>query len=376
MRPEALAFSDELNKRLKRNVIVRASDIVVPPSFTTGSLALDVALGGGWRPNQWTEILGKEQSGKTATIYKTIAANQRLDPDFSSFWLAAEHYDFDQAAALGVDNSRVEVASVRQMELALDMILDATESQAFECVVCDSFPALLPKEEAEKAMIEASMMVGARKFNQFWRKMGDAGGRDPLGSDRPFFGLMVNQWRDKTGWSPTGRTPQTSPGGHGKDFSYYTRVDISRDEWITESQYDPYLEKSAKQPVGQVMKIKTIKNKATAPQRVARIRFFFADAPEHGFRRGDYDLGSEYVPLGILSGLIDKQGGWFHYDGQKWNGRPKLEEAFLAEPELAAKLASQVLEIAKDPGRANSVLPGQVKAAESSGLKRVTRRTK
>jgi recombination protein RecA len=336
MRAEALAFAASMNKRLNKTAIVRASDMVIPRRYTSGSLSLDVALGGGWPGNQWVEVLGKESSGKTAMTLKTVAANQRNDPEFTTFWLAAEHYDSSHAAALGVDNDRMSVAPLRKMEEALDLLLDATGSKAYDLVVCDSFPALLPREEGEKLLVESVVSPGARVFNRFWRAMGEASYRDPLGTDRAFTGIMINQWRDKVGaFSPRG-TPQTSPGGHGKDYAYYVRADISRDEWITEGDL----------PVGQVMKIKLIKNKSAAPQQIARVSFYFADAPS-GFRRGDYDLGSEYVTMGIVFGIIERNGAWYQYGGQKWNGKDAVQAAVRSEPTLALALRDEVLAAAK-----------------------------
>lgn len=351
MRSDVLAFMQKLNKELGPGAAVWASDLVVPKRFSTGSLSLDVACGGGLPGNQWVEVLGWENAGKTAVIYKTIATNQRSDPDFTTFWLAAESYDTDQAAALGVDNARVQVSPTRQMELGLDMVLDATASKAFDCIVVDSFPALLPDEERAKAMNENVMTVGARRFNSFWRKMGEASLRDPFGNDRPFVGLMVNQWRDAVGvFSPNPNVrPKTSPGGHGKDFSYYTRLDISRDEWITENRPSPEPGKQLKVKVGQVMKVTTVKNKAAAPQQVARVKFFFRDAPLLGFKRGDYDLGSEYVTLGILFGVIRKSGGWYYFGDQQWNGKPAVEDEVRADRGLQDALAAEVLKHAADP---------------------------
>src|SRR5213076_1488749 len=115
---EALALAARINKELGEGAVIVASDMRVPKTFTTGSLSLDIALGGGWPGNQWSEIIGKEGYGKTAITLKTIAANQRINPDFSTLWVAAEHYDTRQAKALGVDNSRVVVVSTQDMVVA------------------------------------------------------------------------------------------------------------------------------------------------------------------------------------------------------------------------------------------------------------------
>src|ERR1039458_3928749 len=119
-RQDVEAFIRGANKTLKSDVLVRASDMLVPDTFTTGSVSADVALGGGWPGNKWVQVIGHWTAGKTAIPLKTVAANQKLNPNLNTFWLAAEHYDTTQARALGVDNSRVTVAPVQEMELGLE----------------------------------------------------------------------------------------------------------------------------------------------------------------------------------------------------------------------------------------------------------------
>jgi recombination protein RecA len=81
----------ELNKKYGAGTVVQGSDMVeLIPRITTGSLALDVALGGGFVANQWNEIVGQESHGKTAVTLKTVAANQLLDPNYTVAWIAAE----------------------------------------------------------------------------------------------------------------------------------------------------------------------------------------------------------------------------------------------------------------------------------------------
>src|SRR5260370_1394751 len=90
MRLDTEALMASINKDFGEGTIIAASTIAVPRRFTSGSLALDVALGGGWPGGQWVEIIGKEAAGKTAVALKTIAANQKLDSDFAALWIAAE----------------------------------------------------------------------------------------------------------------------------------------------------------------------------------------------------------------------------------------------------------------------------------------------
>jgi recombination protein RecA len=369
---EALAFIAAVNKQ-HPGAIVRGSDMVIPKRFTSGSLALDVALGGGWPGNQWTEVLGNSSAGKTFLTFKTIAANQALDPEFTTFWVAAEHFDTDQAQALGVDLSRVTVAPTRVMETGLEYLLTALETKGFDGIVLDSYPALSHAEELDKAMDEFTIAGGAKVFNKFWRKAGEAGLRDPFGNDRPFLGIVINQWRDKIGgFSPNPNAPpRTSPGGQGKDYAFYTRVDVKRAEYLMEKQ--PGYEKPVK--VGQTVSVTTIKNKSFAPQEVAKIDLYFRNTRTLGFNRGDYDLGRDYATTGVLFGAVEKAGGWYTFEGERFNGMPAFRAHLRDDDAMLVKLRTQVLAMASDP-RLVSHSTEEVEAASEVGTRRVSRRTK
>lgn len=333
-----------INKKFGDQTMVVASDFVIPKRFPTGSLSLDVILGGGWPANQWVEIIGQESAGKTACVLKTIATNQRLDPEFTAMWIAGEHYDTDQASALGVDNDRVMIIPTQEMELALELMGQVSASKAVDCVVLDSYPALMAAEEDEKAMDEFVVATGAKLFNKYWRKAGKATRRAPDGSERPMMGIIINQFRDKIGGFAKFGVPQTSPGGHGKDYAYFVRLKLARDEFIKEKRPG-----SGEVIVGQSIKMTTIKNKAAPPQQVAAVDFYFRDAPLLGFRRGDYDLGKEYVRVGIEYGVIKKSNSWYYYGDRKWQGKENVEIDVRCEPELQSELRADVMDVLKTP---------------------------
>lgn len=341
----ATQLIDKVNHALGEGTFVLASELQVPRRFTSGSLALDVILGGGWPGNLWSELLGLQSAGKTAVALKTIAANQALDPAFMAMWVAAEHFDTDQATALGVDLDRVIVAPTQEMEVAFALMLEAAESRAVDCIVLDSYPALVPEEEDEKSMSEATVSAGARLFGKFCRKGGKATGRKHDGSERPVFGLVINQYRDKIGGFSRFGTPKTEPGGKAKNYFFYVQLEIARDEYIFEKR--PGLKDPV--AVGQTIKFHTRKNKGAAPNQTARADFYFRHAPILGFKRGEYDLAGEYFSVGTLFGVIEKRGGWYYYGGQKWQGGDKVVQALRAEPELLQAVGSQVLELAASP---------------------------
>lgn len=338
-------FINQTNKTFGDHTAVVANSLAVPKRFTTGSLSADVILGGGLPGDQWSEVRGKESSGKTSFVFKSIAANQRQDSSFTALWVAAESYDVDQSTALGVDNARITVIPTQAMEFAFQVMVDGADSKEFDMIVLDSYPALVPDEEDEKAMDEFTTAIGARTMNKFIRKAGKATRRSPDGSERSMTGIIINQYRDKIGGFARYGVPQTTPGGHGKDYFYYTILKMARDEWIEEKR--PGVKDAVK--VGQSIKLTTEKNKANAPQQTVSLDFYFRNAPYLGFKRGDYDTAKDYFTMAVLFGVVQKKGGWYYYGDEKWQGKDKTLAVIYEDKSLQDDIASQVLIASKNP---------------------------
>jgi recombination protein RecA len=362
LKQETKLLLQSLNKDFGVNTAFVGTDLVVPKRFPSGSIALDVALGGGWPGNKWVEVIGKESAGKTAIVLKTVAANQAIDPEFTCLWIAAEEYDTDQATALGVDNSRMIIIPTQRMELAFETMLVGAESRGVDMISLDSYPALTPSEESEKAMDQFTTAVGARLMNKFTRKAGVATNRAADGTERPFLGVIINQYRDKIGgWAPNGMVPQTTPGGHGKDYFYHARVEVSRKKYLTEKRAgipDPV-------NVGQVIQLRTIKNKSAAPQQTAEVDFYFRGAPSLGFERGQYDIGKEFFTMGVLFGIIKKSGGWYSYGEEKWQGQDSVKEAIRADHGLREAVEEEVMLAASNPKLVNQITEENIENAEN-----------
>jgi len=319
-----------VNKKFGEDVMVKGSRISEKlPRITTGVLAFDMMLGGGWPVNQWSEIVGDESSGKTAIAYKTIAANQALDPNWTALWVAAEEYVPEYAEAIGVDLDRLWVVETNMMEHAYDLIVRTIDNRAVDCVVLDSLPALIPNNEWDKDMQEFSVGLGARLTGKFFRKSAKAQRRSLLHEDRGCTGLIVNQWRQKIGvmWGD----PRTTPGGLAKNFSYFTRVEVKKDEWL----------KEGKSAVGQTIKGRTIKNKTYKPQQQAVVDFYFADSG--GFHMGDFDTVKDMINIAIACEVITRAGAFYSYKDDKWQGKEKVLEALRADLSLQDELREELM---------------------------------
>lgn len=346
---EALTLIAKINKEHGEGSVVMGTDMTLAGRFPTGSLSLDVILGGGWAANQWVEVYGKESHAKSAIVLKTIATNQQLDPNFTTLWIASEHYNDEYARMLGIDNDRVIVVATQEMEFAFETIIQFLGAQAVDCVVLDSYPALIPGEEADKSMDDAVVAVGARKVGKFFRKVGAASKRPTDGSGRNFLGIIVNQLRaDIGGFSPHG-TPTITPGGTGKNYFFYSRVLVKRDDWLYEARPG-----KGKTIVGQTIKMQTIKHKAGPAQQIATVDFYNRDAPLLNFFEGDFDTVKEMLTYALLYDIIVRRGAYYTYGERKWGpGKESLLASMREEVDLQEALREAILEAAARPDREN-----------------------
>ena len=326
-----------INKKYGEGTIVLASDVIPSTRITSGSLALDVILGGGWPTNQWHEIVGEASNGKTALALKTIAANQKKDPNFTAVWVAAEQWVPEYAEMCGVNLDRVHVLTTNIMEVALTAVLDLVETKEIDCVVIDSLAALVPAAEDEKELEEFTVGRAASLMAKFFRKMEKAGSRSLINEERPFVGLIINQYRMKIGVMHG--DPRTTPGGLGKDYAYAVRCEVKRDEWVEVGTGE------SKRRVGQTIRVRTVKNKTFPPQQTAYLDFYFADGG--AIDAGGYDTGKEIVALSILNGIVDRRGGWLYYGDRKWQGAQALIDSLREDIDLREELSKAVLSTLK-----------------------------
>jgi recombination protein RecA len=331
---DALKVAAAINKKLGAGTVVPASKVQLAKRITTGSLTLDVVLGGGWPMNHWVEIVGEASHGKTAIALKTIAANQAKDPDFTAVWIAAEQFDSGYAEMCGVDTERVLLVETNSMEDAFDAVIQFMESKAVDMVVIDSLPALVPSAEDEKHMEEFTVGRGALITNKFFRKVASATKRDLIEVERPVLGIMINQYRMKIGVMHG--DPRTTPGGLGKDYAYSIRCEVKRDDWLEVGTGQD------KRRVGQTIRVRTIKNKTFPPQQTAYMDFYFSEGGV--IDRGGYDQGKEIVALCILNGIVERRGGWMYYGERKWQGAQALIDSLREEIELREALSKAVME--------------------------------
>ena len=325
-----------LNKKFGQGFSIVADEIPddIIPRFTSGSTTLDYVLGGGFPGNLWNELIGEPSHGKTAVALKTIAANQKKNSNFTTVWVAAEAWVPEYAVMCGVDTSRVIVIETSIMEEAYDAVIAFAESRSVDAIVIDSLPALSPMPEMEKEMSEATVGRGALITNKFFRVVSTAMRRSLIEDERPVLGLIINQYRMKIG--VIHGDPRTTPGGEGKNYAFFTRCEVRRDEWIETGTGNN------KTRIGQRIKVRTLKNKSAPPQRVAYFDFYFAEGGECA--PGEYDFAKEIASLAVVMNFIERKGGWFYYGDRKWQGIENVIASLREEINFKEEIQKKVLE--------------------------------
>lgn len=325
----------EINKEFGPETVVWGSQIRYSdlPRITTGSYSLDMALGGGWQTNAFHELYGDESSGKTTIILKTIAAQQALNPNHVTFWVAAEEFVPQWARDLGCDTDKILVMQTNVLEEACNAAITVLESRTADVLVIDSMPALSPISEGEGTMDDTQVGLAARLIGKFFRKSYTAMKRSLVEDDRAVTCFVVNQWREKIG--VMFGDPRTTPGGRAKNYWFTTRLELTRDTWLTEG------DRKNQRKVGITIKALTKKNKSFPPQRVATFDFYF-DHNEAGITPGSYDAGKELITLAILHEVFSIKGSYYHLGTESWHGRAALEEQARWDLTLQQKLRDAV----------------------------------
>jgi len=287
-------------------------------AISTGSLALDVALGvGGIARGRIAEVYGPEMSGKTTLVYHLIARAQAAGG--AAVFIDAEHaMDPEYAKAIGVNTDDLLVSQPDYGEQALQIADRLIASGAVAIVAIDSVAALTPKAELEGEIGDASVGAHARLMSQAMRKLAGSANRTKTCV------IFTNQIREKIGVKFG--SPETQPGGRALKFAASQRLDMRRIETLKEGT----------EAVGNRVRVKVVKNKVAAPFRTAEFEV-------------DYGVGfsrtGELIDYGIELGVVSKSGS-FYSAGETRLGQGRANsKRFLAEnPSLAGELEASIRE--------------------------------
>ena len=289
-------------------------DVELLPS---GSLSLDLALGGGYPKGRIIEIYGPESSGKTTLALHAIAEIQKQGGQAA--FIDAEHaLDPAYAKKIGVDTANLLISQPDNGEQALEICETLVRSNAVDLIVVDSVAALVPQAEIDGDMGDSQMGLQARLMSQAMRKL------TGIISKSKATVIFINQIRMKIG--VMFGNPETTTGGNALKFYASVRIDIRRIGQI----------KDGDNIAGNRTKIKVVKNKIAAPFRTAEFDIMYNEGIS---KTGDVlDLGGQY-------GILDKAGAFIKYKGETLGqGREAVKKLFKEQPELMEEIETQVRE--------------------------------
>jgi recombination protein RecA len=273
-------------------------------TVSSGSLALDVALGvGGYPRGRVIEIYGPESSGKTTVSLHAIAEVQAAGG--TAAFIDAEHaLDPAYAQKLGVNIDELLLSQPDTGEQALEIAEALVRSGAVEIIVVDSVAALVPKAEIEGEMGDSHMGLQARLMSQALRKLSGAINKSNT------IAVFINQVREKIG--VMFGNPETTPGGRALKFYSTIRLEVRRAEQL----------KQGSEIVGNKTKIKVVKNKVAPPFKVAEVDIMFGE--------GISQVG-EIIDMGSELDIIEKSGSWYSYNGDRLGQGRENAKLFLKE---------------------------------------------
>jgi recombination protein RecA len=284
----------------------------------TGSLSLDIALGGAGMPKgRIIEVYGPESSGKTTLALHTIASVQSSGG--VAAFIDAEHaLDPTWAKRLGVQLDGLLVSQPDTGEQALEICELLVRSNAVDVIVVDSVAALIPRAEIEGEMGDSHVGLQARLMSQALRKLTGAINRSKCTV------VFINQIREKIG--VMFGSPETTPGGRALKFYSSVRIDVRRTGSIKDGDV----------AVGNRTRTRVVKNKVAPPFRDAEFDIMF-------------DRGISYegdlLDLAVNNDIVNKSGAWFNYgDTRLGQGRENSKNFLCENPDLCAEIRIKVLE--------------------------------
>ena len=288
-------------------------------ALSTGSLAIDLALGVGGLPRgRIIEVFGPESSGKTTFCLSVVAEAQRNGGN--AVFVDVEHsLDPRYAKTVGIDLDNLVVTQPESGEDALNITETLIRSGAVDVVVIDSVAALVSKTELEGKMGDATVGVQARMMSQAMRRLTAAISKTQT------ICIFTNQIREKIG--VMFGSPETTPGGRALKFFCSARLDIRRIGQI-------------KSPSGRVVgnrtRVKVVKNKVAPPFTECEFDIMYNE----GISRS-----GSVVDLGVEHGILEKKGSWISHDGELvGQGREAAKQALMDDPKLMELLTKKILE--------------------------------
>ncbi len=312
---------DQIEKQFGKGSIMKMGEgyKIQVECIPTGSISLDLALGGGIPKGRIIEIYGPESSGKTTLTLHAIAEIQRQGG--TAAFIDAEHaLDPAYAKRIGVDVENLLLSQPDNGEQALEITETLVRSSAVDLVVVDSVAALVPRAEIEGDMGDSHMGLQARLMSQALRKLTGVINKSKTTV------IFINQIRMKIG--VMFGNPETTTGGNALKFYASVRMDIRRIGQI----------KMGEKIIGNRTRVKVVKNKIAPPFRQAEFDIMY----NQGISKS-----GDILDLAVENDIVEKAGAWFAYEDAKiGQGREAAKKYLEENPKILDKIAKQVKETA------------------------------
>jgi recombination protein RecA len=306
-----------IRKQWGKEAVQRLGDAAIPsvPVISTGSLSVDHALGvGGLPKGRVVEVYGPEASGKTTLCLHAIASCQAAG-GLAAFIDAEHALDITYAQQLGVKTDDILLSQPSCGEEALGIVEKLTQSGAVDLIVIDSVAALTPQKELDGEMGDSHVGLHARLMSQALRKL--AAVTQKTGT----LIVFINQLRMKIG--VMFGSPETTTGGNALKFYASVRLDIRRIGQI----------KQGEEPIGNRTRVKVVKNKLAPPFKSCEVDIIWGKG---------IDRYRELLDLAVASGIIDKKGAWYSYEGERLGQGQNTVATYLGASDLYPRIYDEV----------------------------------
>src|SRR6476646_7303420 len=300
------------------SIMPLAGDQLLPiEGISTGSLSLDIALGGRGLPRgRIIEVFGPESSGKT-TLALHVAAQAQKAGGIAAMIDAEHAFDPSCAKKLGVDLEMLLVSQPSSGEEAMQITEMLVKSNAVDVIVVDSVAALVPKKELEGEIGDTHVGLQARLMSQALRKLTSA-----IAKSRTVV-IFINQIREKIG--VMFGSPETTPGGRALKFYASCRVDVRRIGQLKEGEL----------VVGQRVRAKVVKNNVAPPFRSAEFDMLHTEG---------ISFEGDVLDMGMAQKHVVRSGAWFKYgETHLGQGREKVRQFLAENPKLTEELRQKIM---------------------------------
>lgn len=357
MRPEVKKFKEDMEKQFGKNAIRPAIELtsMLDSRIPTGSVSLDIAIGGGIPFGRFIQLSGGFSTYKSTTGYHIISNVQKMTQEIpifdkdgnvkgerevplQAFITLGENnsYTNEYAELLGIDTEELLVNECGGMEEALEIAHTAQKKGIANLIMIDSLEALEPMKEYESAMGESVQMgIKPKLFGEYLRKFQSSNNKLSREGKLPCTLIGINQLREKIGQYGD---PEYTPGGRA--IGFYASIDIRfrKGDTIT-------IGKGVnKEAIGQTIKFKIFKSKVSVPLRTGSFDIYFGEGGP--VPRGYVDNFKEVIIEGIAYGVIDKQGSWISYGKAKAQGADAFVELLREKEELYEEIKEELMTVA------------------------------